>query len=488
MILSPHFIQNKSNLKPTSNIFHALCIFSDQSLLKYIAIMSVSSPASLVTLPSELLNLVVSHIGSQSTLRNLARCSRLLHVCTKPYLYANTTIQVDREQQDERLIILATSILRCPALGELVRQFSLHVPKPSKAERHRSIKMAKANKDFATAMHLSGFSQGGYINYPEFYNHTRGLRYDFILSFLLPFLPKVEKLLLDVDIDVFAPLCEKAIAKAITTKTAFEALRVFVHSPRNEQNARPLRFLALLLKLPAIQEISGAYERFEDTKNETLAYGHLKELVGSSSPLTSLDIVTVNTRPADLYHILRAPIALNHFSFMVSSHCVIRSVDLNYVLEPQKDLLKSITIDLDFSSHHFGVMGSFTSFGALKIFKTVPQFLLETVYGEDHRRLLNIFPASLEVLDVLRFESHSKRLLEALGYLLVCKSPQQIPSLQTLILEEEIVDGIRLMDILRGDTQERAVESLGRVARSQNVTLEVIEKERRVESVGVLEE
>lgn len=475
MILSPHFIQNKSNLKPTSNIFHALCIFSDQSLLKYIAIMSASSPASLVTLPPELLNLVVSQIGSQSTLCNLARCSRLLHRSTTPYLYANVTIQVDREQQDERLIILATSILRWPALGKLVRQFSLHVPKPSKAERHRSINMAKANKDFATAMNLSGLSRAGYINYPGYYDHTRGLRYDFILSFLLPFLLKVEKLLLDVDIDVCAPLCEEAIAKAIATKRTFEALRVFAHSPRNAQNARPLRFLALLLKLPAIQEISGAYVKLKDTKDGTLAYRHLRELVGYSSPLTSLDIVTVNTIPADLYHILRAPIALNHFSLTGSSCWHIRGVDLINFLELQKDCLESISINFDFFWDGFGVMGSFTSFGALKVFKTAAEFLLATVYGEDHRRLLNIFPASLEELHVLRFEADYKRLLEALAYLLVCKSPQQIPSLRTLILEETIVRGIRLMDVLRGNTQERAVERLSRVAGSQNVTLEVIE-------------
>lgn len=100
--------------------------------------------------------------------------------------------------------------------------------------------------------------------------------------------------------------------------------------------------------------------------------------------------------------------------------CSIGGADLIYGLGPQKDCLESITINYDlrveYFWHWFGETGSFTRFGALKVFKIAAQFLLATVYGEEHRRLPNVFRPSLEILHVLCLEPRYKDLLEALAF------------------------------------------------------------------------
>ena len=133
------------------------------------------------------------------------------------------------------------------------------------------------------------------------------------------------------------------------------------------------------------------------------------------------------------------------------SSCPIGSVDLNYGLGPQRDCLESIIIYYDLRVEYFwpwfGEMGSFTRFGALKVFKTAAQFLLATVYGEEHRRLPNIFRPSLEILHVLCLEPRYKGLLEALAYAgMQVSTTDSFP--KNPYLEEIVIDGIRLMDVL----------------------------------------
>ena len=461
--------------------------------------MSVSLTASLTALPTELLTLIVTKIASKSALCNLARCSHQLYLCTIPHLYGHISIQEVGTQQDERLIMLTASLLRKPDLAKLVRQFSLHVP------RSRFKECLRANLDdgdFATAVDPSGVEE--VINYLGRYDHSHNFRHDFVLSFLLPSLLKVEKLVLDVDIHYHCHFLEEAIRSAVAkerpldTQQPFGALTVFNQSPRRWHYAREIGSIASLLKLPTIREISGDFIRYEDPPDdyyfnvdfdqETVANSNLQVLDSSSSPLTNLDLAIHDVLIVDMRHILRVPIALKNFSIMLCGlydDCE----ELPYILEPQKNCLESITIDCDqsFSFFHSTIeeryllapMASFARFRALKVFTTTGLFLTKTIDGSERHSLLNIFPPSLETLHLTRFQSDFNQLLQALERLLVYKSPQQIPSLTTLILEETVSDflpRIRLKDVLWEDTQDIATEKLSEVAKSQNVVFEVIEE------------
>ena len=130
-------------------------------------------------------------------------------------------------------------------------------------------------------------------------------------------------------------------------------------------------------------------------------------------------------------------------------------------------------------------MESFISFNALKVFKTVAIFLTKTVKGTGRHSLINIFPPNLETLHLTRFQARFESLLEALEHLLAQKSPQQIPSLKTLILEEFDYYGTesgpwfgprpaKLMHVLWKDTQETAIGRLSEVAAAQGVSIDVI--------------
>ncbi|MCJ1270150.1 hypothetical protein MMC22_010046 [Lobaria immixta] len=459
---------------------------------------------SLTALPNELLTLVVTELASISTLCNLARCSRQLYLCTIPHLYGHITLQEDGEQQDERLVMLTTSLLRRPDLAKLVRQFSLHVaePKERKPEDIIDPKYVKIDGVVATAVDPSGLSQEEVINCLGQYDHFHISRHDFILSFLLPSMLNVEKLVLDVHINHDSHFLDEAIRNAVArerpldTQQPFGALTVLDLSPHDKHCARKLNFMGSLLRLPAIREISvhlgkgeplpRAYLEDDDFDLENFPERTVKELARYSSPLTSLDIATYDMPPVDLHYILRVPIALKHFSFMVcSSFCYCDCYIIQVALDSQKDCLESITIYDHISlrseieeGHWFMEMGPLTRFSVLKVFKTAALFLTKTIHGSERESLLSIFPPSLETLHLTRFQSNFNNLLEALEHLLAYKSAQHIPSLANLILEETVsgdAPPTRLNDVLWGNTQESAIEKLSEVAKSQDVVFEVIE-------------
>ncbi|MCJ1264681.1 hypothetical protein MMC22_004555 [Lobaria immixta] len=478
--------------------------------------MSVSLTPSLTALPTELLTIIMTNIASKPTLCNLARCSRQLYLCTIPHLYSHITIEEDKNQKDERLVMLTTSLLRRPDLAELVRQFSLHVMQPSGIRTVDYIGPEYVRNDenkLASAVSPLGLSQEEVIDCLGQYDHGHNIHqshHDFILSFLLPSMLNVEKLVLDVQVGAQSPFLKEAIRKAVAreslsdTHPPFEALTVFVQSPHNYEYARELDFIASLLRLPAIQEISGDFTKLEeaperyydlgDFGEETFADSNLKELASFSSPLTSLDIAIYDVLAVDVRHILRVPVALKNLSLMLSSLYGINCEEIPHALEPQKHCLESITIYYDQNNMQpdvvggfvFGHMEPFTLFSALKTLKIEGLMLTETVYGSHRQSLFSIFPSSLEILHITRFQPAFKKLLEALERLLAYKSSLQIPLLTTLILEEttrileETPDNAppaRLKDVLWGDTQEFAIDKLGVTAESQNVFFEVIEDE-----------
>ena len=475
---------------------------------------------SLTSLPPELLSCIAANIASwhplrkpRPTLCNLARCSRQLHLCTIPHLYRHVDVlEILRrgEQQDGRLRTLASLLIRRPDLAGHVRHFTLRVLGPEHEESFNlpagpehlaSPELVKVGRVFATPANASSLSKEEKINSLGQFSPTHRSHYDLILALLLPALLKVEKLVLHVDIECDTYYFEQMIRRAACRETPFdirppfEALKVFVHSDEGYDalSPRSTGFLASLLKLPAIQKISGGFEMpsfVEEENSGQVVPSHegLADLDSSSSPVTSLDLAVYALSTADLGHILRAPKSLKTLVYRVCPPACINFTDVRRALASQENSLECLTLDCDavcdMENEIVGSMTSFISFNTLKSFQTAALFLatMKTHHGSERLRLFDMFPRSLEKLSLTRFHACFKGLLIALEHLL--HFPKRTPSLKTLVIDESYsfdptddmpisqtfgARPVQLRDLLWEDTQETILGRLHRLVAIRGV-------------------
>lgn len=178
---------------------------------------------------------------------------------------------------------------------------------------------------------------------------------------------------------------------------------------------------------------------------------------------------------------LRAPTALKTFSFELCSLWNLDFTDVRDAEAPQKYHLESLGLDYHEAANTrrrrrgiivYARMASFISFSALNVFKT-NGLLLTTLRIERHS-LINMFPPSLETLHLTHLELCPA--LKPVEFLLAQKSPQQIPSLKTLILEKNKYHGrepVNLVDQPPSINEAIIVGTLSRVAAAQDVSIEV---------------
>lgn len=462
---------------------------------------------SLTTLPPELLSCVVAEIESRPNLCSLARCSRQFYLCTIPHLYHHVRVQEDirdQEQQNPQLRNLASLLIRRPDLARLVRcltlddssdrtedpsgseyseevEYSEELEEPNESEEH-SPKTFAVDQAFKTAIKALSLSEEEEKTWLRKISHTHKCRTDLILALLLPTLLKVEELSLVSMNALHTPYLGRVLQRAVRRERpfdiqpAFKALRIFDdlhgHETYSEWNTG---FIASLLKLPAIWFISGGFgNESDDNVGENK---DLKEIESNSSPLTSLDLVAFALSTADLRHILRVPKALEEFSFLSAE---MNFIDIRHALGPQEKCLKYLGFD-----HHndyyrnfytpgriesigFGPMSSFISFNTLAVFRTPAVFLHTTINGTDRHRLLNIFPPNLKWLQLTRCQICLGSLLEAVDHLLATKSPQQIPSLKEITLEN-YWSSLPLST----EQHETAMGSFSKVAAARGISIEM---------------
>ena len=393
---------------------------------------------SLTSLPPELVSCVVANLAAQpDSLCDLARCSRQLYYYTVPHLYRHVKIQENvgaGELRDEKLKNLAAVLLRRPDLAGHVRRFTFHVARAPgtarefmaarESEEHTSPELVKFGQAFT-------LSKEEKISCLEQFSHTHRRHHDLILALLLPALLKVEQLVVDLDPDFdmkadldthyFELMLQRAAARAerpFDIQAPLEALKVFVQS---HDDFRTTGVIASLLKLPAIQEISGGFTSTNPLRKSTVTDENLIELNSSSSPLTSLDLADFGLNIADLSHIFRVPKALKMLSFLVCTPDSIKFTNLRHALRPQENCLESLSLDYSIYScenRTFPPMTSFINFNNLKMFKIAVDFLARTDTGTGCHSLINIFPPSLETLHLTRIQCLAETFLDALEHLL----------------------------------------------------------------------
>lgn len=473
--------------------------------------------ASLANLPPELFGCVVANIESQRTLCNLAQCSRQCYLSMIPHLYHDITIKEEITQDTKRkgrLENLAAFLIRKPDVAQLVASFTLRIvyepideyqdeldfgeldelDDGSDSEEfdehkgHRSDKTCKVDQAFETLVNLMSVHKSTEYYWRLDLKHTQKGHLDVLLALLLPTLLNLRKIVLDSDTSFDTPFLDMVIGrvadreKPFDIHPPFEALTVFTHL--HDQSIRGPSIMVSLLKLPAIQVISQGLECIMD-RDEGENW-NLVRLESSSSPLTSLDLADHGLDPKNLGHILRVPKALKTFSYMLPDEAgYLDFADILHALRPQENCLESIGFDYGRGierslrmrlKRRFDPIKSFIGFTTLKVFKIAAVFLEETEYGSGSHSLIDIFPTNLETLHVTRFNASCGSLPEALEHLLTQQSPQQIPSLKDLILDQTESDlrRVELKDVLWIGTQETAIGRLSKVAAARNVSLDLI--------------
>ena len=468
---------------------------------------------SLTALPAELLRCIVTNIPSYRTLRNLARCSRQLYLCTIPSLYHHITIRQRTRQHNGPLFKLASLLIRRPDLARLVRHIDLEFGGPLPSERTASLeelaspRLAELDQAFTTIANASTLSKEEKIGYLEGYCISHACPDDLILALLLPALVMVEELELYLNISLnLEQMMGRAVRglKPFDIQPTFAALTVFIFSC-DMYHALSTDFMASLLKLPAIRYISGGFESawdydLDDHYEVPLTDKGLIELDSSSSPLTHLDLQAYRLSAADLGHVLRAPKALKILFYTVCAPASIDFTDLRHALGPHENYLEKLTLvfgpNSDENSQSFGPMPSLISFNTLKRIRTTARSLLTVDNGIEIDSLANTLPPNLEGLHLTRFHACFESLLEALEHLLAQKSPEQMRSLKILFLDGSDCDSTsdseldfdesppKLIDVLWKGTQETAIGRLCKVGAAHGVFVEVIEESSYEELLG----
>lgn len=480
---------------------------------------------SLAACPPEIVSCVLANLQSPPTLCNLARCSRQLYLYVIPHLYRHIRIEEgvrEEELRNGKLRKLASLLIRRPDLARLVRHFTLHKARPSheraessqgsdysEASEYEDFKEIREPADprdievdraFETAVHAWTLSRAEEIEWLRELNFNDKHYQDPILALLLPALRKVEKLVLDLKISIYVKRVMRRAASRdspfdvfpFNINPPFEALKSFA-CPHDLHAASP-SFIASLLQLPSIQEISGGFgNTWRDYELDEIRVPNssLVRLESSSSPLTSLDLSAYALSQSDLGYMLRAPKALRTFFYRLYFPAQIDFINLHHALGPLETSLERLSLDYhdDYenchdmfmvpmlrSPEHLGLMPSFINFKALKVFKSAALFFAETDDGTDRHGRIDIFPPNLETLHVTRFQARFESLLVALENLLTQKSPPQIPSLKNIIPEEMDFNSggpPKLTSVSPGGTKETAIGRFSRVAAAYGVSIEL---------------
>lgn len=453
---------------------------------------------------------------------------------------------MEGEQQNRQLRNLTSLLIRKPDLAGLVRHFTLHTVNPEyghssdsessgdsessedsecseyskeleeaeedeepeeleesgESEGLASPKRGRVDQTLKTAVSAWNLSEEEENDWLRQLSRTRKSRHNAVLALLLPALLKLEKVVLELrigqDTHYLGWMINRAARKErpFDIQQPFEALAVFA-CPHNQFNKKKhtIDFLASLLKLPAIREISGG---FKSKRNDFLA--HVRyckknpiKIDRSSSSVTSLDLAAYAISPKDFGQVVRAPKTLKTLSYTVCLPANFKTADIHHILRSQETHLESFSLDYDPNYEdfyaigtvpnlqeldYFGPIKSFLSFTSLRVFKIAVLFLLTTENGTNAHKLINFFPPSLERLHLTRFQGRFEGLLEAVEHLLASKTSQHICSLKTLILDESTVYAareVKLMNVMWKGTQQTAMERLSSLAAAQGVSFDVIE-------------
>lgn len=215
-----------------------------------------------------------------------------------------------------------------------------HFEGHEESEERISPKIFKVDQAFTTAINALSFSKEEETYLMRRLSQTHRCHHSLIIPLLLPTLLKVEKVVLDVNnTHYLGRIIRRAVRRERTfdIQPPFQALTAFVLS-YDRFSALNIDTLASLLKLPAIQRISGGFggtvdDEFTEIRDTD---ENLIESDSSSSSLISLDLVAYGLSTEALDHMLRAHKALKTFFYKFCPPYGITIGDICHIWELRK--------------------------------------------------------------------------------------------------------------------------------------------------------
>ncbi len=440
-----------------------------------------------MNLPLEILLEIIRNVRENPTLCNLARCSRGMYDSVAPFLYEHVELLWCEEKRDSFPLKHLTGLfLRRPDLAQHVRRFTLQGDSSKiyglgfdKESEHDEI----LNIAFRRLTQNPSNSRK-----EEMRVHVRGrFRGSVMIALLLPALVKLEKLDLvlpgkDLDLGYLEQMLERACwrKKPFDEKPAFQHLRDVILTLNYSELS--LKELSLVTLLPAIRAVVVHGLGISDGDFDDPFCNALRSMRTSSS-LSHLELRCCRLRNVELGLLLQAPKALKTFTYLIEvdydSFYPMLPHDIREAITPQEDFIENLWLSYEEADYidpccidswtpdnymvHKFPMQSFSSFKCLKVLRIEAAFLVkdfESTTPDTGRDLIDIFPRTLQTLQIFRYNG---RIVDALEQLIIHKEAQ-VPSLIELDLSSS------LLRIVHTGARERLAK-LEEICRSEHIHL-----------------
>ena len=385
-------------------------------------------PASLNSLPPELLGHIAGYLGKSKWLFNLALCCRSTYDLVLPYLYRDIKLTRGMKEPYLRLRVLGERIFENPILASHVRSFTTdilwHVRSESGRVDENSDELARK-----TTLVRNAFSK---------YIVASTIEENWI-TLLLPWLPHLERLDLHIpdtrDRDLYLKMFEKVVRREqpFDTRPVFSSLRVIVnHHALGSFFGTWLDYLSTYIQLPSLQEYYG--------RNVTSPFSPPHQSLASLKPasVTLIHLELRNSRLAakDFNNMMRSFQSLNtlvyHIGWTYSEYYTYSSAVLWKALKFVEHSLENLWVDYeredsaphwDFGSDDLTPINSLTG---LKVLKNVRAgmfvFYNGIIFGEtesdaadgDTINFAQLLPSSLETIFFTQTKGKMRVLIRAL--------------------------------------------------------------------------
>ncbi len=433
-------------------------------------------PASLRTLPPEILLLIISNIEKSGWLLDLALCCRSLYRSTLPYLYSHIKLLFQAHENKIGGLYLKSftvHILKHPELAALVHDFTMDQSWQDSyisSENTESPGIDEAIQQVVSRFHPSQEDLGVWIG-----SLKRGDVGPY-LALLLSSLPNLESLDLVVprpSAGYFEYLLHSAAKRknVFNTHSAFSSLRVITHDYQGPGYGPSAGLLSDYLHMPSLHELScrkiGSYN---DKASEGLA-----TLGPATIPLVHLELREGRLNEPDLANVLRACKGLKSFVYEVGLNAYYhecRTPALGQVLNWIENSVENLWLDhggdwvLRLDDRDLPPISALSSLKVLKNLRVGMYMFLDILRGGTSW-IGPALPASIETLYFSHTTGGVTELTSTLERLLQAKE-SCTPNLRRISFEADIREEDEALDYSRLDF----------LAKEADVEIEKIEKER----------
>ncbi|KAI9662229.1 MAG: hypothetical protein M1821_008395 [Bathelium mastoideum] len=402
-------------------------------------------PASIHSIPVEILSHIFGFIEDVKTLRNAAFSSRNFHKIAIPHLYSKLELQTSWNAPCKELRPLTCVLLEKPDIARHIRHFAIRGASTSRfySANNNNIEVEPQLRDAITA---SAQNEEEKKLWMERAREADDI--DCILSLALPAMRNLR--ILDLEIPELQGYVLRQLLRVGKDEHPYDKdptlqhLESFFISHRDEKYGMTSGDIVPALLLPGLKHLYlhrvGEYDKGDHAEE-------LKEISKRASPITSIGMRNCKFSSSDMDSILKSCKALTSFCYEmgVGPFCRASLPALRESLEFHKDTLQDLWLDFTtFGSHWMNdvddtrAMRSFANFSALKRVKIAMVYLFGEYPEGEIEYLQNVLvdklPPQIEYVRILHCEDGPAVIAEALDMLIVQKE-SKFQNLKKLSIE-----------------------------------------------------